>query len=299
MQSLPLQNFEWFDHLNSVDVYGNPINTNTGNVTVINDYQSLGTTGNVLYPVDALTSLLSPPLTIMELYAKKDRRATAEFVTFSSILNNADSNFSYEDEHKYSISSATSYSSTNGILSPSSNNTNTDANTSPDPTNTNSKECLTELFTSSSHTSPDIESEQLPGPPCNGLDYNGRKPRKWKNRKYKCSHCDLSFYDKDLHLYADHVEKVEKQKDGQSLTRRKYKCAEPTCPWHKIGFLRKLEAQKHFVRKHGVPKFECRFWCADGEKFPGAGICTTRWHADSGNRSRHEHAIHGAAFEKN
>uniref|UniRef100_A0A060T293 ARAD1C23584p n=1 Tax=Blastobotrys adeninivorans TaxID=409370 RepID=A0A060T293_BLAAD len=125
------------------------------------------------------------------------------------------------------------------------------------------------------------------------LDFNGRKHRRWKNRKYKCSHCDLSFLDADLDLYAQHVEHVEKNtENGILLTRRKYKCAHPSCPWHKIGFLRKLEAQKHFVRKHGVPQFECRFWVPEGEKFPGCGVCTTRWHADSGNRSRHEHAIH-------
>ncbi|CAN6614579.1 hypothetical protein TRVA0_006S00144 [Trichomonascus vanleenenianus] len=135
----------------------------------------------------------------------------------------------------------------------------------------------------------------LPTPPGEGLDFNGRKPRKWRNRKYKCSHCTKSFLDKDLDLYAQHVEEVESREGGIHLTRRKYKCADPKCPWHKIGFLRKLEAQKHYVRKHGVPRFECRFWSEDGEKIPGAGVCTTRWHADSGNRTRHELAIHGNA----
>lgn len=143
---------------------------------------------------------------------------------------------------------------------------------------------------------PTTSSTNEPSTPQSGdsdLDFNGRKHRRWKNRKYKCSHCSLSFLDADLDKYAEHVEHVEKNtENGILLTRRKYKCAHTSCPWHKIGFLRKLEAQKHFVRKHGVPQFECRFWVPEGEKFPGCGVCTTRWHADSGNRSRHEHAIH-------
>lgn len=124
------------------------------------------------------------------------------------------------------------------------------------------------------------------------LDFNGRRLRKWKNRRYQCSHCDLSFYDEDLDEYARHVEEVERLQ-GTAATRRKYKCAEPSCPWHKIGFFRKLEARKHYSRKHGIPEFECRFWAGENkEKFPGCGVCTSRWHADSGNRIRHEQAIH-------
>jgi hypothetical protein len=136
-------------------------------------------------------------------------------------------------------------------------------------------------------------SSRSPTSPCPGLDFNGRKPRQWTNRKYRCSHCHLSFFDKDLELYAQHVEQVESRKGGILLTRRKYKCTEKSCPWHRIGFFRKLEAQKHFARKHGTPQFECRYWCESGEKYPGCGVCTTRWHADSGNRTRHEQAIHG------
>lgn len=161
----------------------------------------------------------------------------------------------------------------------------------PPPQSPPEKKSITPKYpipsTSSSSTS------SVPTPPSNGLDYNGRKPRKWRNRKYKCSHCGKYFLDQDLHLYAQHIEEIEKQKNGISISKRKYKCAHPSCPWHKIGFVRKLEAQKHYVRKHGVPQLECRFWSPNGEKYPGCGICTTRWHADSGNRSRHEHAIHG------
>ena len=148
------------------------------------------------------------------------------------------------------------------------------------------------------------------------LDINGRKPRQWRNRKYRCSHCTLVFFDRDLALYARHIEKVEAEYEayrnsshgghgnnsgggGPEPSGRKFKCPEPTCPWSKIGFVRKLEQQKHYTRKHGNPTFECRFWCPDGkEKFPGCRVCTTHWHADSGNRLRHERAVHGVVWSE-
>lgn len=149
------------------------------------------------------------------------------------------------------------------------------------------------------------------------LDCNGRKPRQWRNRKYKCSHCSLVFFDRDLALYAAHIEKVEQMhkssrssssttgqpsansKKSDSGSGRKFKCPEASCPWSRIGFVRKLEQQKHFTRKHGNPSFECRFWSPDGrEKFPGCRACTTHWHADSGNRLRHERAVHGAVWKE-
>lgn len=128
------------------------------------------------------------------------------------------------------------------------------------------------------------------------LDCNGRKPRQWRNRKYRCSHCDLQFYDRDLDKYAAHIEHVEATEHPDASGRR-FKCPEQSCPWSKIGFARKLEQVKHHTRKHGNPTFECRFWAPDGaEKFPGACVCTTHWHADSGNRLRHERAVHGAVW---
>ncbi|KAA8915737.1 hypothetical protein TRICI_002119 [Trichomonascus ciferrii] len=166
----------------------------------------------------------------------------------------------------------------------------------PIPVNTPSSTTSSSTYSNSSSNSTALSSS-MPTPPAVGLDYNGRKPRKWRNRKYKCSHCGISFLDQDLHLYAQHIEEIEKEKGGIAVSKRKYKCAHPSCPWHKIGFVRKLEAQKHYVRKHGVPQFECRFWSENGEKYPGCGVCTTRWHADSGNRSRHEHAIHGNGLQ--
>ena len=128
------------------------------------------------------------------------------------------------------------------------------------------------------------------------LDCNGRKPRQWRNRKYRCSHCDLQFYDRDLDKYAAHIEHIEMTEHPDASGRR-FKCPESSCPWSKIGFARKLEQVKHHTRKHGNPTFECRFWAPDGaEKFPGACVCTTHWHADSGNRLRHERAVHGAVW---
>lgn len=138
-------------------------------------------------------------------------------------------------------------------------------------------------------------------------DCNGRKPRKWKNRKYKCSHCNLVFYDRDLDLYAKHIKKVETATHdddphaptGTNASGRRFKCPDTNCPWHLIGFVRKLEQQKHHNRKHSNPTFECRFWQPNGmELFPGSGPCTTRWHADSGNRLRHERAVHGMVWSE-
>ena len=111
------------------------------------------------------------------------------------------------------------------------------------------------------------------------------------------------FYDRDLGLYAAHIESVERAAavaaTPTSGSGRKFKCPEPSCAWHKIGFVRKLEQQKHHTRKHGNPTFECRFWTADGtEKYPGSGVCTTHWHADSGNRLRHERAVHGSVWNE-
>ncbi|CAG79374.1 hypothetical protein B0I72DRAFT_93062 [Yarrowia lipolytica] len=131
------------------------------------------------------------------------------------------------------------------------------------------------------------------------VDFNGRKHRKWRNRKYKCKHCDEIFYDKNLEEFAAHIQKVEKETGTTEVAGRHYKCESPDCLWHIIGFVRKLEAQKHYDRRHGHPKFQCRFWCeGDMEKFPGSKTCSTRWHVDSGNRARHERAVHGQVFEQ-
>lgn len=128
------------------------------------------------------------------------------------------------------------------------------------------------------------------------LDYNGRKPRQWRNRKYRCSHCNLTFYDRELASYADHIMQVERDHGSSG---RRFKCTEPTCHWSKIGFVRKLEQQKHFIRKHGSPTFECRFWSPNGkEKYKGYRVCTTHWHADSGNRLRHERAVHRTVWSE-
>jgi hypothetical protein len=128
------------------------------------------------------------------------------------------------------------------------------------------------------------------------LDYNGRKPRQWRNRKYRCSHCNLIFYDRELASYAAHIMQVERD---HGTSGRRFKCTEPSCHWSKIGFVRKLEQQKHFTRKHGNPTFECRFWSPDGkEKYKGYRVCTTHWHADSGNRLRHERAVHRTVWNE-
>ncbi|KAK9457384.1 hypothetical protein V1511DRAFT_453366, partial [Dipodascopsis uninucleata] len=118
------------------------------------------------------------------------------------------------------------------------------------------------------------------------VDRNGRKRRIYRRTQFSCSHCTKRFSVADLNEYCDHVIKYGIQ--------RPYKCSESSCPWSIIGFQRKLERDRHHTRKHGVPRYECRFWAGpDNEKFPGSKICTTQWHADAGNRTRHERSVHG------
>lgn len=130
------------------------------------------------------------------------------------------------------------------------------------------------------------------------LDRNGRKPRVWKNRKYKCNHCNSIFHHADLASFAKHIREWER-KLGVAAVSRKYKCDDENCEWRYIGFTRKLERDKHFKRKHGHPDIECPFWTNNGQElFPGARVCTTHWHTDSGNRRRHEIAVHGRPWSK-
>lgn len=130
------------------------------------------------------------------------------------------------------------------------------------------------------------------------LDRNGRKPRVWRKRTYRCNHCDLVFPHKDLGAFAQHIHELEQQ-HGVDKICRKYKCPVDDCEWHFIGFTRKLEREKHFKRKHGRPDIQCGYWAGEGEEaFPGAKPCTTRWHTDCGNKRRHEIAIHGKPWTK-
>ncbi|KAK7204555.1 hypothetical protein BZA70DRAFT_281108 [Myxozyma melibiosi] len=139
--------------------------------------------------------------------------------------------------------------------------------------------CNEQLTPRSATNSPGAGSEET-------VDYNGRRRRIYTKTQFACNHCPRKFSIKDMDEYARHVEEFNIQ--------REFKCPEPSCPWAKIGFQRKLEKDRHFTRKHGVPKYECRFWAGPGkEKFPGAKVCTTQWHADSGNRTRHEKSVHG------
>ncbi|KAK9475519.1 uncharacterized protein V1510DRAFT_409469 [Dipodascopsis tothii] len=118
------------------------------------------------------------------------------------------------------------------------------------------------------------------------LDSNGRRRRVYKKTQYTCSHCPLVFSITSMDKYCEHV--------IQYNVSREFKCTVASCPWSIVGFQRKLERDRHYARKHGKPSYECRFWGGEGkEKFLGAGVCTTQWHADSGNRSRHEKTVHG------
>ncbi|KAK9384620.1 hypothetical protein V1515DRAFT_641081 [Lipomyces mesembrius] len=60
--------------------------------------------------------------------------------------------------------------------------------------------------------------------------------------------------------------------DRNGRRRRVYCRHVLTCPWHIIGFQRKLERDRHHTPKHGVPQYECRFWAGSGKEiFEGAG----------------------------
>ncbi|KAK9360000.1 hypothetical protein V1504DRAFT_393316 [Lipomyces starkeyi] len=118
------------------------------------------------------------------------------------------------------------------------------------------------------------------------IDRNGRRRRVYTKTQFTCSHCPRKFSITDIEVYCRHV--------VENNIQREFKCLEPTCPWHTIGFQRKLEKDRHYTRKHGVPQYECRFWAGPRKEiFEGAGVCTTRWHADAGNRTRHERNVHG------
>ncbi|KAK9317231.1 hypothetical protein V1522DRAFT_403068 [Lipomyces starkeyi] len=118
------------------------------------------------------------------------------------------------------------------------------------------------------------------------IDRNGRRRRVYTKTQFTCSHCPRKFSITDIEVYCRHV--------VENTIQREFKCLEPTCPWHIIGFQRKLERDRHYTRKHGVPQYECRFWAGPRKEiFEGAGVCTTRWHADAGNRTRHERNVHG------
>ncbi|KAK9366846.1 hypothetical protein V1509DRAFT_220238 [Lipomyces kononenkoae] len=118
------------------------------------------------------------------------------------------------------------------------------------------------------------------------IDRNGRRRRVYTKTQFTCSHCPRKFSITNLETYCRHV--------VENNIQREFKCPEPTCPWYIIGFQRKLEKDRHYTRKHGIPEYECRFWAGPGKELSdGAGVCTTRWHSDAGNRARHERTVHG------
>ncbi|KAK9234671.1 hypothetical protein V1525DRAFT_349749 [Lipomyces kononenkoae] len=118
------------------------------------------------------------------------------------------------------------------------------------------------------------------------IDRNGRRRRVYTKTQFTCSHCPRKFSITNLETYCRHV--------AENNIQREFKCTEPTCAWSIIGFQRKLERDRHYTRKHGIPEYECRFWAGPGKEiFEGAGVCTTRWHTDAGNRARHERNVHG------
>lgn len=152
----------------------------------------------------------------------------------------------------------------------------------------------TTCVSTSTHTTTPASSSSSPSSSRKAkLDRNGRKQRIWTKRTYKCNHCELVFPHADLSEFASHISSLEKV-HGVDKIGRKFKCLCHDCEWHHIGFVRKLEREKHFKRKHGNPDIQCRYWAGKGkEAFKGAKPCTTRWHTDCGNRRRHEIAVHG------
>lgn len=141
----------------------------------------------------------------------------------------------------------------------------------------------------------------IDGPP---LDHNGRPPRKFTKRRYTCSHCEEVFHHTHIEDYAEHIDAAEAEL-GVAAVGRVFKCEIATCPWHRIGFTRKLERKRHMDRKHEPPRYQCRYWMAAAavaggrERLTGAGRCSSRWHADIGSRRRHETSVHGEPWDPN
>ncbi|KAK9333347.1 hypothetical protein V1520DRAFT_332410 [Lipomyces starkeyi] len=107
--------------------------------------------------------------------------------------------------------------------------------------------------------------------------------RQGHNRNYRCRHCALVF--SDAASLKQHIAVLP----DATVSQRPYKCPEPSCDWHVIGFHRNNDCSRHYRQVHGVREFVCRW--------QGARECRTHRFVTAWLRNRHERTVHAGEME--
>ncbi|KAK9354721.1 hypothetical protein V1523DRAFT_120388 [Lipomyces doorenjongii] len=107
--------------------------------------------------------------------------------------------------------------------------------------------------------------------------------RQGHNRNYRCRHCALVF--SDAASLKQHIALLP----DATVSQRPYKCPEPSCDWHVIGFHRNNDCSRHYRQVHGVREFVCRW--------QGARECRTHRFVTAWLRNRHERTVHAGEVE--
>ncbi|KAK9366475.1 hypothetical protein V1509DRAFT_641590 [Lipomyces kononenkoae] len=107
--------------------------------------------------------------------------------------------------------------------------------------------------------------------------------RQGHNRNYRCRHCAQVFSD------AASLKQHIAQLPDPTVSQRPYKCAEPSCDWHVIGFHRNNDCSRHYRQVHGVREFVCRW--------EGSRECRTHRFVTAWLRNRHERTVHAGEME--
>ncbi|KAK9322065.1 hypothetical protein V1517DRAFT_324527 [Lipomyces orientalis] len=107
--------------------------------------------------------------------------------------------------------------------------------------------------------------------------------RQGHNRNYRCRHCALVF--SDAVSLKQHIALLP----DATVSQRPYKCPEPSCDWHVIGFHRNNDCSRHYRQVHGVREFVCRW--------QGARECRTHRFVTAWLRNRHERTVHAGEIE--
>ncbi|KAK9377050.1 uncharacterized protein V1513DRAFT_437170 [Lipomyces chichibuensis] len=107
--------------------------------------------------------------------------------------------------------------------------------------------------------------------------------RQGHNRNYRCRHCALVF--SDAASLKQHIALLP----DATVSQRPYKCPEPSCDWHVIGFHRNNDCSRHYRQVHGVREFVCRW--------QGARECRTHRFVTAWLRNRHERTVHACEMQ--
>ncbi|KAK9240365.1 hypothetical protein V1525DRAFT_354133 [Lipomyces kononenkoae] len=107
--------------------------------------------------------------------------------------------------------------------------------------------------------------------------------RQGHNRNYRCRHCAQVF--PDAASLKQHIALLP----DATVSQRPYKCPEPSCDWHVIGFHRNNDCSRHYRQVHGVREFVCRW--------QGSRECRTHRFVTAWLRNRHERTVHAGEME--